>query len=120
MDAEKYIKENHRMCDSYSNCAGCPMMVQKNNNGVDCTKFAYSHPSEAVEVIEKWSKEHPIMTNAMKFKEVFGCEPLTGDTDSHKYLCAPIEKRADKCPFLDCRECDEWWDREYKEPANDK
>ena len=60
------------MCDSYLGCAGCPTKMKKDNDNLTCGDFVHSNPSKAVEVIEKWVKEHLTTTNADKFKEVFG------------------------------------------------
>ena len=52
------------------------------------------------------------MTNAEKYKEVFGFEP-------NGYGC--ITKRCDDCPLVNtnCMTHD-WWHQEYKENVNDK
>ena len=86
MDAVEYLKERARMCRSFNLiCSDCPLF----NGG--CGE---SNPDEAVDIVEQWSKEHPVMTNAMKFEEVFGCSsPKPG-----YYLP------------------DAWWDEPYKEP----
>lgn len=58
---------------------------------------------EIIKIVEKWGKEHPATTNADKFKEVFGSEPIKVS-----------------CPFpCDGRNCVEWphrdfWEQEYK------
>ena len=38
----------------------------------DCSEWANLYPEEAERIIMKWSAEHPIMTNAKKFEQVFG------------------------------------------------
>ena len=64
----KVIKERKRMCESYGGfCKGCPLEF-----AVSCHNWMLVHPEETEEIIMRWSKEHPVMTNAMKFKEVFG------------------------------------------------
>ena len=58
-----------------------------------------------IEFVEKWAKEHPIVTNGDKFKELFGFE---------------IEKTFNGCAGLPCpSHCDTcpnkgFWDKEYK------
>ena len=69
-----------------------------------------------VEIVEKWSKEHPIMTNARKFMEVFGCEPRTG---KGSYFCTPKAKRKNDNCSDNCEDCLKWWDKGWEEPEND-
>ena len=58
------------MCRNYLGCKeDCPLRKKTGTYG--CGDFVVSNPSEAVEIVEEWSKKHPIITNAMKFKEVF-------------------------------------------------
>lgn len=92
--------------------------MEMNNEVSYCPQIARHGLEKSIKIVEKWSEEHPIMTNTMKFKKVFGCEPRTGkDT----YLCIPKAKRDDdgECSD-DCKNCLKWWDEEWKEPVDDK
>ena len=56
------------------------------------------------------------MTNAEKFREVFGLEP---DMEASPFECGHSElgNSSDNCPYLDdygCH-CEKWWGEEYKE-----
>jgi hypothetical protein len=105
MDAVEYLKERARICKSFNRfCAGCPLF------SVGCGK---GNPDEAVDIVEQWSREHPVMTNAMKFEEVFGEKPANGKGER---LCPPIAFRKSKDCSCECSECDQWWDEPYKEP----
>ena len=107
MDAVEYLKERARMCKSYGYiCAECPLI-----NG----KCVAGNPEEIVSAVEKWSREHPVMTNAMKFEEVFGEKPANGKGER---LCPPIAFRKSKDCSCECSECDQWWDEPYKEPED--
>ena len=119
MTKEEYKKNLIRMFDSIrneykgdENCAG----VNCGNNcpfygkvcGMGQIKF---HVYEAIEVVEKWAKEHPIMTNLEKFKEVFGTEPTT-------HTC--VNPKATKCRDCKyfyggrCKVRNRFWYAEYK------
>ena len=74
MDVVDFVKEFSRMCDEYDTCRGCPMDGKCN----PCTEAVYKDPQGVVEIVEKWSKERPIQTNAEKFWEVFGIPPAPG------------------------------------------
>lgn len=63
MDALKFIEERNRMCDRYwqvdGDCDGCPLVDARECNELrnmvdDSGKAVW----KAVEIVEKWSKEH--------------------------------------------------------------
>lgn len=119
MDAGNFIKEMERIHKTYIDCVNCPLDDVLDDN-TTCREFISRYPNEAIKIVEKWNKEHPIITNAMKFKEVFGCEPTPDKNEGHKYMCVPREKRSDNCERYNCQKCTEWWDEEYKEVKDDK
>lgn len=99
MDAVKFLKEKKRMCDRYysNDCKGCPLGPAPENGGyASCEQFAEEDPDEVVVNVEQWSAEHPIITNAMKFEQVFG-------------TLAPVAKLINGNPT--------WWDKEYEAPV---
>lgn len=98
MEAIDYLKESNRMCESFENCHECPLNMASRKYEETCRFMTKTHPAEVVEVIEQWSKEHPIITNVRKFKEVFGVLP----TD-----------------YVMGRSRETWWDKPYKEPKHD-
>ena len=99
MDAIKFIEEETRMCESFgTTCVGCPMHPSAKKARYDCRTFVRTCPEQAVAIVEQWSKEHPIMTNKMKFEEVFG-----KTCDESGVLARPS-----------------WWEAEYKEPKGDE
>lgn len=66
------MREYGRMCKVCMECENCPLKSSNNFRGVVCNLFVRKFPEEAERIIMKWAKEHPIVTNAMKFKEIFG------------------------------------------------
>ena len=122
IDKETYKREFIRMMDSIRveektkgkpNCAGmscdeCPL------NGT-CEGINAYLAFELIECVEKWTKEHPVITMADKFKEVFGVEPK----NAADFLCCPetIGFTHNGCAKKDCRYCKEqFWTSEYKAP----
>lgn len=91
MDVAEFVKEFSRMCDEYNTCRGCPM----DGICVPCTEAVYKDPQRVVEIVEKWSKEHPVQTNWDKFNEIFGGSPI------HLIKSAA------------------WWDEPYKAPKEE-
>lgn len=95
MDAVEFLKEAARMCKSSNRfCSDCPLF------SVGCGK---GDPDETVDIVEQWSREHPVMTNAQKFKEVFGVGP--------EYCSSPL-RTSETGNVL----AHEWWNEPYKEP----
>lgn len=69
MDAIKFIKEKVRMCDSFAaqgqKCTGCPLAAFE---GCDIDDLVdQDSVEEAVELVEKWSKENPRKTRQSEF-----------------------------------------------------
>lgn len=71
MDAVMYLKEKARMIGADKehacnyHCEECPM--NKGNSGTEafCTDIERVYPEKAVEIVERWSKEHPRKTYLM-------------------------------------------------------
>ena len=93
MDALKFLEEKNRMCDEHPACVGCPLG--------ELAYCADAEPEEVVKVVEKWSKEHPFVTNGMKISELL---PYSKDIDIDK---------GKHCVTIYISNC--WWDAEYKE-----
>ena len=76
MEASKFIKESIRMCGNY-HCDDCPVGF-----GSPCISDSNSLADDDVAlekyiaIVEKFSKEHPIITNGNKIEEVFGKDIL--------------------------------------------
>ena len=91
---KRVMREKARMCKQIGVCNKCPLSVSSNKANMFCDTFMRERPEEADSIIMQWSKEHPVVTNAMKFKEVFGYDLQ----DAFVALG-----------------CSEWLDEEYKE-----
>lgn len=66
------MRELQRLC-SGRKCGSCPVGSKTFNERESyCSVWVKNHPEEAERIIMKWSAEHPIMTNAKKFEQVFG------------------------------------------------
>ena len=68
------VKQFKRMCESNcSDCHECP--IESYRGFYHCWRWVSEDPEKAEELIMKWAKEHQPVTNAEKFKEVFGYDP---------------------------------------------
>ena len=73
---------------------------------------------KAIEIVTQWAKEHPIITRADKYREVFGVEPKC----DNNYACPRrVGFIATECgEGHACEKCkDEFWNSEYKEPKKE-
>ena len=118
LSKDEFKRELVRMWDSIRD-DNSPHKGYDNCKGVDCKECpVYSHCKsvkavydafEMIEKVEQWSKEHPVITNRDKFREVFGVNLY-----QTKYDCGGFD-----CPVtVKCEECEikGFWNREYKEP----
>lgn len=85
MDAVMYLKERTRMCGT-DECSKCPAFAR--DGGCQLESEEIMSPNEAVDFVEKWSKEHPRKTYLSDFLEKYPKAPF----DSNHY---PLEL----CPY---------------------
>lgn len=111
MDAVKYLKERERMCDSYNHmCDGCGFgKVPK------CNSTEKDNPEKAVEIVEKWSSEHPAKTRQSEILKIIPDATIRNGILITK-PCEVNEKIKDRCKKYDyCRDCrKEYWLAEIK------
>lgn len=104
---KNYIYERKRMCESYS-CFECPLSSKTNGTKKICRVFENCYPDKVIEIVQKWSDEHPQRTLLTEFLEHYPNTPLEyhGTPDS---IC-PCDlglKSIDDCN-KDCN-CIECW-----------
>ena len=111
-----YVSEMKRMCEAHGcNCFGIPNCPLANTA---CSQ-AKTITQEKIDIVQKWSDEHPQQTMADKFFEIF---PNAMKTPTNlpvvcpKYLGWPTEL---PCPKLYGQQihCTVCWNRPYSEVA---
>lgn len=77
MDAFEFCKEFARMCKDYEYCADCPLDKWERETNLSCrdVRLSDKHIRERIDIVEKWSKEHPPKTMAQDFFEKFPNAP---------------------------------------------
>lgn len=102
-----YKKEITRMCDinddGQGNCVDCPLMELKHDccNVFDLTK-------ECVDIVQKWSDEHPVKTRQCEFLKVFP-NAETHDGIIKIFPCHVEKSLIEHCNGA-CRKCkEEFW-----------
>ena len=99
MEALEFLKAYNRMCIMYKSCRGCPLEMDRCAGCGD--EFSEKQIINIIDKTEQWSKDHPLVTNKMKIREVFG--------DKAIYAISSPNVQALK----------DWLDEPYKEPEHD-
>ena len=73
MKAVGFLKEYGRMCKMHDlNCLECPMIeLESKYNHHVCRITMIVHPEETIDVVQKWSDEHPVKTMLQDFFEKY-------------------------------------------------
>ena len=102
---EVFLKELKRMCNKYrctkynASCSGCE--IYQHCYDSSCYGFVKNNPLKAVEIVQKWSDEHPIKTRQSEFLKMF---PEAVMSDDVVFLCPrqvnmsfPCENKSKYC-----------------------
>lgn len=123
MDCNKttnFFSELKRLCDSRTSCeAGaenkeqCPLF-----DFCFCERSITTRDAEeiikAIEILQKWSDEHPKKTYAQDFFEKF--PKARSNSDGTPFVCRE-RIYGGECPVLECDEC---WNKEcWNEPMEE-
>lgn len=114
MDAVEYLKTLCRMC--HCECLKCEF--GKARSGFEtCPVWQRTHPEEAVEIAEKWAKEHPAKTRQSVFLEQYPDARIKkADGLPMVSPCDLDGKLAGKCEGIHCPECrKKFWLAEVEE-----
>ena len=119
MNAKEYLEVRSRMTRGCTiGCLNCPLSNEKNGKGLNCSDLENTYPDIAVEIVEKWNEENPIITNKDKFKEIKDNILKTFNLNDYDFECSCTGKKL-PCilckKFNNCSECKEFWDAEYRE-----
>lgn len=89
---ENYFAERKRMTKLQKdgickiNCTDCPLNNLKNGTGVPCSIFETHHTKKAIEIVQKWSDEHPQKTYLSEFLKTYP-NTLLNDNGLPKDVC---------------------------------
>ena len=116
MDAVEFLKTLRRMC----NCECCSQCeIGKRLSVLEtCTVWRRNHPDEAVAIVEKWAKEHPVKTRQSEFLKMFPDAPIYPDTGLVRVSPCQVDRALrGNCPTgIDCIECRKaFWEAEVEE-----
>ena len=87
MDAVEFLKEKSRMCNTFNLCdgGGYKETCELYKEGLTCADYTNDYPEKAVEIVERWAKEHPKKTRQSKFLKVFPAAKV--DIDNVPVIC---------------------------------
>lgn len=115
MDAIEYLKTRKRMTKNCRiDCDECLLGSKYNGRKINCTLLESLYSDEAIQIIEEWGKENPIMTNAEKYEQMM--KNFLGD-DFEIEICPNKSHDVPSCAcdkMYDCSECKKFWNSEYK------
>lgn len=105
MDAITFLKEKNRLTKQCNiDCSKCHLSFAKNEKDLTCSVLEIEYPEKYVEIVENWSKEHPIRTrqseflkqypNAVLEKGVLAVRPCDLDSDIE---CHDRDERCYSC-----------------------
>lgn len=101
MDAVMFQKEWARMCNSYDDCKDCPLCLNGCSDGLGASGDIVE---KRVEIVEKWSREHPRKTNGKVILDVLVSMGVPCvDTARYGY-----DRK------MNIRVDADWWEEEYK------
>lgn len=72
MDVIEYLKTEKRICGFYTEgCQECPLSSYNNGAGTGCSKFTKQEPEKCIEIMKKWTEEHPRKTIVQELLEKY-------------------------------------------------
>lgn len=120
MDAVRYLEETRRMCRFFLQvaCAGCPALIDRQYCMFSDVIVNYgTKTTDAVKIVEEWSKEHPIKTRNSEFLKHYPNARV--QEDGTVELCPKwIDKKyapVTGCYSTNCDNCiEEYWMQEVE------
>lgn len=116
MSEVSILKDYARMCNTLiKNCEQCGLNGGLHYDG--CQEYMLENPEKAVEIITKWTKEHPIKTRQSEMLKMF---PMTRLNDEGVIDIDPCDVNTSlgqdsQCRNLDCRICKKmFWKEEIR------
>lgn len=99
MNFREFCKEKSRMCSNVECKDGSCKIYDAKGTAQNCNDFCIGNCEKAEQIVDQWAKEHPIVTNGMKFMEIFG-ETF--------------------CSNMLIGSANEWWHTEYQPPKGEE
>lgn len=122
MDAVEFLKEKSRMCNTFNLCdgGGYKETCELYKEGLTCADYTNDYPEKAVEIVERWAKEHPRKTRQSELLKLFprvekaadGMVAFCPEDMDSEFVC-PIKNGGYRDQCIGCRE--KYWLEEVEE-----
>lgn len=118
MNAVEYLKQKRRITNGCkgSSCPQCPFDSGNNRRHIYCAEFEQNYPQEAVSIVEKWAKEHPVKTYMSLFLEKFPNARLEDDGSGVYPTACIVDVYGEDDKSVECMRlgytCYDCWNRE--------
>ena len=111
MDANKFMTEYQRMCNSYTRCADCPLYADKPCSDMP-SRYSAEFATKLIKAIEDWSAANPVTTRQAIFKKLYP-NAVIGQ-DGVLLVCPKHLDKSFKCVNeTDCPKCrQKYWLKE--------
>lgn len=109
MNAIEFLEKIRIICEHHLNCDdGCPLKTWYDKNLYSLSE----DPKKVIEVVEKWTNEHPVKTRQSEFLKMF---PRVITDDEGVIYMDPCDvdtsyENENGCGNITCRDCKkEYW-----------
>ena len=109
MNAIEFLEKIRIICEHHLNCDdGCPLKTWYDKNLYSLSE----DPKKVIEVVEKWTNEHPVKTRQSEFLKMF---PRVRTSDDGVIYMDPCDvdtsyENENGCDNIPCRDCKEkYW-----------
>lgn len=116
---ENYFTEKRRMIGQQKDgicqldCIDCPLSIDNNGTGIECSVFETLYPEKAISIVQKWSDELPQKTYLSEFLKNYPDADL--DENGTPKICL---QRLGLIDIKNCRKkpnCIECWNQPVEE-----
>lgn len=117
MDVIEYLKTEQRICGFYmEGCRECPLSSYNNGTGTGCGRFIKREPEKCIEIMKKWTEEHPPKTRQGEFLKMFPDAKLEDGVPVIAPCIIDSKAKKDDCEGLHtCPKCvREYWTTEIE------
>ena len=116
---ENYLKEKYRICKK-TKCSECPLSSYNNGKNIPCDNFQTTHTKKAIEIVQKWSDEHPPQKTILSdFLEKYPNALLNDDGIPEK-ICPSDLGLEDSYGKYICTDCSYCWNQPLQESENNR
>lgn len=105
-------QREHRVCQL--NCVDCPLSKENNSMSVSCVDLGILYPKKAIEIVQKWSDEHPPKTYLSEFLKNYP-NTLLDEDGTPSGICLSCLGLIDKNECGQKHSCIECWNQLVEE-----